>query len=34
MGLVQGAYCLSPTGMLASFSEEVKRPETTIPRAM
>lgn len=34
MGLIQGAYCLSPTGMLASMSEEVKKPETTIPRAM
>jgi amino acid transporter len=34
MGLIQGAYCLSPTGMLASMSEEVKKPEQTIPRAM
>ena len=34
LGLVQGAYCLSPTGMLASMAEEVKHPETSIPRAM
>lgn len=34
LGLIQGAYCLSPTGMLASMAEEVKRPEMAIPRAM
>ncbi|KAK1923905.1 amino acid transporter [Papiliotrema laurentii] len=34
LGLIQGAYCLSPTGMLASMAEEVKHPEINIPRAM
>jgi amino acid transporter len=34
LGLIQGAYCLSPTGMLASMAEEVKNPEVNIPRAM
>jgi len=34
LGLIQGAYCLSPTGMLASMAEEVKNPEINIPRAM
>lgn len=34
LGLIQGAYCLSPTGMLASMAEEVVKPELTIPRAM
>ncbi|GFZ48289.1 LOW QUALITY PROTEIN: hypothetical protein JCM24511_06037 [Saitozyma sp. JCM 24511] len=34
LGLIQGAYCLSPTGMLASMAEEVVKPELTIPRAI
>ncbi|KAI9632976.1 amino acid transporter, partial [Dioszegia hungarica] len=34
LGLIQGAYCFSATGMLPAMSEEAKSPETTIPRAI
>jgi amino acid transporter len=34
LGLIQGAYCFSATGMLPAMSEECKKPELTIPRAM
>lgn len=34
LGLIQGAYCFSATGMLPAMAEEAKQPELTIPRAM
>lgn len=34
LGLIQGAYCFSATGMLPAMSEEAISPDTTIPRAM
>jgi amino acid permease len=34
LGLIQGAYCFSATGMLPAMAEEAKSPDTTIPRAM
>jgi L-asparagine transporter-like permease len=34
MGLIQGAYCYSATGMLPAMAEEAKKPELSIPRAM
>jgi len=34
MGLIQGAYCFSATGMLPAMAEEAIKPELSIPRAM
>lgn len=34
MALIQGAYCFSPIGMLASMADEMKTPETSVPIAM
>jgi amino acid transporter len=34
MGLIQGAYCYSATGMLPAMAEEAKKPDLSIPRAM
>lgn len=34
LGLIQGAYCFSATGMLPAMAEEAISPELTIPRAM
>ena len=34
MGLIQGAYCYSATGMLPAMAEEAIKPDLSIPRAM
>lgn len=34
MALIQGAYCFSPIGMLASMADEMKTPEKSVPIAM
>ncbi|ORX38207.1 gaba permease-like protein [Kockovaella imperatae] len=34
LGLIQGAYCFSATGMLPAMAEEAILPELSIPRAM